>query len=122
MSLTTNVNPRGADLLRALRHSLYLEETRMNLTFTPHHTGPLFDLHGWPTSAGRAWLASRPLPAPEPEAPARTCARMAAEIARAVSVNHSVGKRDLERAGFTPAQVETHFEAALTASGVREFE
>lgn len=27
--ITTNVNPRGADLLRALTHSLYVEETRM---------------------------------------------------------------------------------------------
>lgn len=141
----THLNPRGGELLRALQHSLFVEETRMNLTFTPPVIpGPrasrplmaheksgtesrapgdeLFDLHGFPTAAGRAWLAAQPRAAAVPESAERTLLRMSAEIARAVSLGGSVGKRDLERAGFTPAQVETHFDAALTASGVREFE
>ena len=91
------------------------------LIFAPPLGAPLFDLHGWPTPAGRAWLARQPLsPPPTPEAPERVRARMAAEIARAVSLDGSVTERDLERAGFSPAEIATHFRAAVEQSGAQE--
>lgn len=79
---------------------------------------PLFDLHGFPTPAGRAWLAAQPLPAPPPPEPAESVrARMASEIARAVSATGCVTERDLARAGFSAAEIAEHLAAAVRQSG-----
>lgn len=90
----------------------------MSLTFTPPAPAatPLFDLHGWPTAEGRAWLAAQPRPEPEAEAPDQTCTRMAAEIARAVSTSGCVTERDLERMGFSRLEIDAHFREALRQS------
>ena len=95
-----------------------------------HEGAPLFDLRGWPTAAGRAWLAaqwkSRPPAlsgaegAPAVETDDNIRGRMTREIERAMTFGGCVTERDLERAGFSAAQIDTHFPAARDAACVGE--
>lgn len=100
--------------------------------------GPyLFELDGTPTELGLTMLiemrrkarAHCPVPEPPPIVPAGlapfmtlpgrpegrtlTRARMAQEIARAMSAEGRVTREDLERAGFTAAEITAHFESAV---------
>lgn len=120
--IVTSRNPCGADLLRALTHSLFVEETRMTLTFDPNGRAPrprmphsLFAADETTlTPAGAAWLARQPLPADHPDS---IRARMASEIARAVSAAGCVTEHDLARAGFSRAEIDEHLAAAVRQSG-----
>lgn len=99
-------------------------------------TDHLVDLHGDLTPAGRAHVLEQrhlahargeipPEPPPivhaglapflrlpNPEPRTLTRARMAAEIARAVSATGCITRQDFESAGFTGAEIEAHFTAA----------
>lgn len=57
---------------------------------------------------------------PDPEPEELTCARMAAEIARAVSSMGCITRDDLVGAGFTIAEIEEHFTEAKRRARVAE--
>jgi len=60
------------------------------------------------------------LTTPDPEPGEITCARMAAEIARAVSSMGCITRDDLLGAGFTIAEIEEHFTEAKRRARVAE--